>query len=212
MKSSVAKDQRLSTLNPSQISGSCGRLMCCLRYEHEFYVKQRKRFPKEGKIVVTLAGEEKIVSNDIFREQVTLRGATGETRIVPLAQLNRELGGEPVTSASDLASTDDETEFEEEVTTEMYLVDPPRGADTRTYPGSTPPKGNPPTRPPQRSQQEPKPQPQAERPKQQAPAPQQGESNAEGGRRRRRRGRRGGRRGREGGGPPSPPPATPSGS
>ncbi len=242
VKSSVAKDQRLSTLNPSQISGSCGRLMCCLRYEHEFYVKQRKRFPKEGKIVVTLAGEEKIVANDIFREQVTLRGATGETRIVPLAQLNRELGGEPVTSASDLAASEDDNDFEEEVTTEMYLVDPPRGADTRTYPGSTPPDGNPPTRaaqektaerpprqqqqrqqqqrPPQRQQQQPpqqqKQQPQAERPpqrdQQQAQSSQPGDPNAEGGRRRRRRGRRGGRRGREGGGPPSPPPASPSGS
>ena len=42
----VAKEQRLS-LNPSQISGACGRLMCCLRYEHDFYVQQRKRFPKE---------------------------------------------------------------------------------------------------------------------------------------------------------------------
>ena len=48
----VAKDQRLS-LNPSQISGACGRLMCCLRYEHEFYVQSRKRFPKEGKIIRT---------------------------------------------------------------------------------------------------------------------------------------------------------------
>jgi cell fate regulator YaaT (PSP1 superfamily) len=41
----VAKDQKLS-LNPTQISGACGRLMCCLRYEHDFYVQQRKRFPK----------------------------------------------------------------------------------------------------------------------------------------------------------------------
>ena len=47
--SQLAKDQRLS-LNPSQISGACGRLLCCLRYEHEFYVQRRKRFPKEGKI------------------------------------------------------------------------------------------------------------------------------------------------------------------
>jgi cell fate regulator YaaT (PSP1 superfamily) len=237
VKSSVAKDQRLSTLNPSQISGSCGRLMCCLRYEHEFYVKQRKRFPKEGKIVVTLAGEEKIVSNDIFREQVTLRGATGETRIVPLAQLNRELGGEPVTSASDLASTDDDNDFDEEVTTEMYLVDPPRGADTRTYPGSTPPEGTAPTRPPermaeraprterpprdqqrpaQRQQQKPaqphqiKPQsPQSPQPPRDQQPSQPGDANAEGGRRRRRRGRRGGRRGREGGGPSNNTPGGP---
>jgi len=136
VKSSVAKDQRLSTLNPSQISGSCGRLMCCLRYEHEFYVQQRKRFPKEGKIVTTTAGEEKIVSNDIFREQVTLRGPTGEYRIVPLAQLNRELGGEPVTSASDLASGDDDSDFDEEMTSEFAVVEPPRDAQTRTYPGA----------------------------------------------------------------------------
>jgi cell fate regulator YaaT (PSP1 superfamily) len=62
----VAKDQKLS-LNPSQISGACGRLMCCLRYEHEFYVQARKRFPKEGKILVTSLGEEKLIANDIFR-------------------------------------------------------------------------------------------------------------------------------------------------
>ena len=86
----VAKDQRLS-LNPSQISGACGRLMCCLRYEHEFYVQSRKRFPKEGRIVRTARGEEKVVANDIFRERVTLRAIDGETRIVPLADLRREL-------------------------------------------------------------------------------------------------------------------------
>jgi len=92
VKSSTAKDQRLSTLNPAQISGTCGRLMCCLRHEHEFYVQARKRFPKEGRIVVTVAGEEKVVHNDIFRDQVTLRTPTGEERIIPLAQMRRELG------------------------------------------------------------------------------------------------------------------------
>ncbi|MEX2180869.1 MAG: regulatory iron-sulfur-containing complex subunit RicT [Gemmatimonadaceae bacterium] len=92
VKSSSAKDQRLSTLNPAQISGTCGRLMCCLRHEHEFYVQARKRFPKEGKILVTAVGEEKVISNDIFRDQVTLRTATLETRTIPLAQLRKELG------------------------------------------------------------------------------------------------------------------------
>lgn len=92
VKSSSAKDQRLSTLNPAQISGTCGRLMCCLRYEHEFYVQSRKRFPKEGKIVATALGEEKIVSNDIFRDTVTLRTAAGESRTIPLAQFRKELG------------------------------------------------------------------------------------------------------------------------
>lgn len=89
----VAKDQRLS-LNPSQISGACGRLMCCLRYEHEFYVQQRKRFPKEGKTVVTARGEEKVIANDIFRERVTLRAEDGEIRTVALTDLRREMGVE----------------------------------------------------------------------------------------------------------------------
>jgi cell fate regulator YaaT (PSP1 superfamily) len=86
----VAKDQRLS-LNPSQISGACGRLMCCLRYEHDFYVQSRKRFPKEGKILLTARGEEKVIANDIFNDRVTLRTADGETRTIPLAELKAEL-------------------------------------------------------------------------------------------------------------------------
>jgi cell fate regulator YaaT (PSP1 superfamily) len=86
----VAKDQRLS-LNPSQISGACGRLMCCLRYEHEFYVQQRKRFPKEGRLVRTSRGEEKVIANDIFRERVTMRAADGETRLVSLEELRAEI-------------------------------------------------------------------------------------------------------------------------
>lgn len=86
----IAKDQRLS-LNPLQISGACGRLMCCLRYEHEFYVQSRKRFPKEGRILRTARGEEKVIANDIFRERVTLRSSEGEARVVPLIDLRREL-------------------------------------------------------------------------------------------------------------------------
>ncbi len=88
----VAKDQRLS-LNPTQISGACGRLMCCLRYEHEFYVQSRRRFPKEGKILRTHLGEEKVISSDIFRETVTLRTVEGDTRVVPLAALREEVTG-----------------------------------------------------------------------------------------------------------------------
>jgi cell fate regulator YaaT (PSP1 superfamily) len=86
----VAKDQRLS-LNPSQISGACGRLMCCLRYEHEFYVQSRKKYPKEGKPVRTARGEEKVLANDIFRERVMLRGMDGEVRTLALAELREEM-------------------------------------------------------------------------------------------------------------------------
>jgi cell fate regulator YaaT (PSP1 superfamily) len=85
----LAKDQRLS-LNPSQISGGCGRLLCCLKYEHEFYVTTRKRFPKEGRMVVTARGQEKVVAVDLFRERVFLRNAEGP-RVVPLLQLKKEV-------------------------------------------------------------------------------------------------------------------------
>lgn len=83
---SLAKAQGLS-LNPVQISGPCGRLLCCLHYEHDFYVEQRKRFPKEGKSVRTAEGVERVVAIDIFRERVTLRSDAGATRVVTLDQL-----------------------------------------------------------------------------------------------------------------------------
>jgi cell fate regulator YaaT (PSP1 superfamily) len=86
----LAKDQHLS-LNPSQISGGCGRLLCCLKYEHEFYVTARKRFPKEGKTLRTALGPEKVIAVDIFRERVFLRNEEQGSRIIPLAQLRTEL-------------------------------------------------------------------------------------------------------------------------
>ncbi len=88
----LAKDQHLS-LNPSQISGGCGRLLCCLKYEHEFYVTARKRFPKEGKTLRTAAGVERIVAVDIFRERVFLRSEEHGSRIISLLQLHEEVEG-----------------------------------------------------------------------------------------------------------------------
>jgi cell fate regulator YaaT (PSP1 superfamily) len=86
---SLAKDQRLA-LNPAQISGGCGRLLCCLKYEHDFYVTARKRFPKEGKTLQTSLGDERVVSVDILRERICLRDSDGTTRIIPLLQLREE--------------------------------------------------------------------------------------------------------------------------
>ncbi|MBI1966635.1 MAG: hypothetical protein HYS40_01475, partial [Gemmatimonadetes bacterium] len=86
----LAKDQGLS-LNPTQISGPCGRLLCCLHYEHDFYVQSRRRFPKEGKLLRTAAGPARVVAVDIFRDRVTLRTEEGETRVVSLVQLKQEV-------------------------------------------------------------------------------------------------------------------------
>jgi len=87
---SLAKDQHLS-LNPSQISGGCGRLLCCLRYEHDFYVQTRKRFPKEGRVLRTAVGLERVLAVDVFRQTVTLRVDGGDTRVVALEKLKDEV-------------------------------------------------------------------------------------------------------------------------
>lgn len=86
----LAKDQHLS-LNPAQISGGCGRLLCCLKYEHEFYLTARKRFPKEGKTVRTLVGAERVIAVDIFRERVSLRSDEHGPRTIPLLDLRDEI-------------------------------------------------------------------------------------------------------------------------
>lgn len=86
----LAKDQRLS-LNPAQISGCCGRLMCCLTYEHDAYVQARKRFPREGKTLVTTMGREKVISVDIWRERVYLKDEEGNRRTVGLDELKRQM-------------------------------------------------------------------------------------------------------------------------
>ena len=86
----LAKDQRLS-LNPAQISGCCGRLMCCLMYEHKTYVEARRRFPKEGKTIRTVRGEELVVAVDIWQETVSLRDVDGERRTVALDELRKDV-------------------------------------------------------------------------------------------------------------------------
>ena len=86
----LAKDQKLS-LNPAQISGCCGRLMCCLMYEHRTYVDARRRFPREGKALRTSRGEEKVVSVDIWKDTVVLRDREGERRTLTLDALKDEV-------------------------------------------------------------------------------------------------------------------------
>ena len=56
----MAKDQSLS-LNPTKISGLCGRLMCCLKFEHDNYESVKDELPSVGKLVVTSYGDGKVV-------------------------------------------------------------------------------------------------------------------------------------------------------
>lgn len=67
----MAKDQNLP-LNPSKISGCCGRLMCCLKYEHKVYVGFKQRAPKKGSMVKTPAGEGRVVDLQVPGDSVTV--------------------------------------------------------------------------------------------------------------------------------------------
>ena len=70
----MAKNQFLA-LNPSKINGICGRLLCCLGYENDFYTELKKGFPKLGTMIETTNGIGKVSSIDVFKEtfQVDLK-------------------------------------------------------------------------------------------------------------------------------------------
>lgn len=67
----MAKDQNLS-LNPPKISGLCGRLMCCLSYEHKYYKELCRGLPREGERVDTPEGRGKVISVNILKRQATV--------------------------------------------------------------------------------------------------------------------------------------------
>ena len=77
----MAKEQNLS-LNPTKISGICGRLMCCLNYEQSTYEDIRKRMPKVGSIVKTSEGTGEVFSNNIVKESVKVKLKKGEEEIL----------------------------------------------------------------------------------------------------------------------------------
>ena len=68
----MAKDQNIS-LNPSKISGNCGRLMCCLKYEQEAYEDKLSRLPKIGAIVKTEDGEGTVEGVETLKEIVKVK-------------------------------------------------------------------------------------------------------------------------------------------
>lgn len=77
----MAKEQNLS-LNPTKISGICGRLMCCLNYEQSTYEEIRKRLPKVGSTVKTEYGNGLVTGNSIVKEMVKVKLKRGDEEVV----------------------------------------------------------------------------------------------------------------------------------
>ena len=68
----MAKEQGLS-LNPTKISGVCGRLMCCLTFENQTYKHLKKKMPKMGKPITVEEGKGKVIRQNVLKQSVTLR-------------------------------------------------------------------------------------------------------------------------------------------
>lgn len=118
----MAKEQNLS-LNPTKISGVCGRLMCCLKYEQDNYEQTRKRMPKVGKEVITPDGPGVVWDLNIIKETVRVRiqkGDSSELKDFPLEEVQRP-GQQPVPVVKD---EPDEQEFPQQEYSESMSEQP----------------------------------------------------------------------------------------
>ena len=86
----MAKAQGLA-LNPTKISGQCGRLLCCLAYEYETYNEMKKTLPKCGKKLQLESGTAEVISQDILAQKVTLRCQSGERCQMHITDLQTEI-------------------------------------------------------------------------------------------------------------------------
>ena len=107
----MAKEQNLS-LSPTKISGLCGRLMCCLKYEHEHYYETRKRMPRQGSTVMTPDGKGIVIDNNAITEKVrvkiTLPDESIDVKTFSLSDVK-------FTQAGDTDDSDAEIDINEEI-------------------------------------------------------------------------------------------------
>jgi len=82
----MAKSQK-TTLDPSKISGRCGRLMCCLRFEDETYGSLRDNLPRRGARVRTAQGWGEVVNGDILRQTVQVQLESGKDLVVKVDEI-----------------------------------------------------------------------------------------------------------------------------
>lgn len=89
----MAKDQSLF-LNPVKFSGVCGKLMCCLRYEHDTYVDAKKRLPQIGEIVMSPKGQGKVMDLNLLKEVAIVQLLESKVELeFPAAELRIEKVG-----------------------------------------------------------------------------------------------------------------------
>ena len=85
----MAKNQK-ATLDPTKISGQCGRLMCCLRFEDEVYRELKRRLPQKGSYVVSDRASGEVVDYDILQQTVRVETEAGALVTLPVAEIREE--------------------------------------------------------------------------------------------------------------------------
>ncbi len=86
----LAREQNLS-LNPAKISGNCGRLLCCLRYESEFYREVVGQFPAVGSEYKTERGTGSVENISVLNDEMTIRYESGEYEKISLIEIRRAM-------------------------------------------------------------------------------------------------------------------------
>ena len=87
----MAKLQK-STLDPSKISGRCGRLKCCLRFEQDVYEEFQKELPGVGARVATLKGQGRVLAQEILARKVLVEFEDGRRIMVPANEILAKMG------------------------------------------------------------------------------------------------------------------------
>ena len=82
----MAKMQK-ATMDPNKISGRCGRLKCCLRYEQDVYDLYQKDLPEPGTIVTTEKGRGKVLAQEILSRKILVEFEDGRRLPVPVSDL-----------------------------------------------------------------------------------------------------------------------------
>jgi len=88
----MAKNQK-ATLDPSKISGRCGRLMCCLRYEDDAYEEMKHNLPRKGTLIATTKGVGEVVDYDILQQKITMESKDKKLVVISKKEIIEQVRG-----------------------------------------------------------------------------------------------------------------------